>query len=66
MNTKPWWQSKTIWSDVVTVLMGALPLVDKQFGTHLTSSPMFATALAMLGALGLYGRSTATTSISGS
>lgn len=66
MGTKPWYTSKTIWSDVATVIMGALPLVDKQFGTHITTSPFFATALGLLGALGLYGRSTATTTISGS
>jgi hypothetical protein len=66
MPTKPWYQSKTIWSDVATVLMGALPLIDKQFGTHIASSPLYAGALALLGSLGIYGRSTSTTTISGS
>ncbi len=65
MQTKPWWQSKTIWSDVATVIMGMMPLIDKQFGTHIASSPLYSSALAFLGAFGIYGRTTATTTIGG-
>lgn len=64
MPTKPWYTSKTIWSDIVTVLLSILGLVDKYVtGGHIVSSPFYSMALTFLGAMGIYSRSTATTTI---
>lgn len=65
MPSKPWYQSKTIWSDIVTILLALLGFADKYF-THgvIVSSPFYAMALTFLGAMGIYSRSTATTTIS--
>lgn len=65
MPSKPWYESKTIWSDVVTVLLSILGLVDKYVtGGHIVSSPFYSMALTFLGAMGIYGRTTATTTVS--
>lgn len=65
MPSKPWYTSKTIWSDVVTILLAILGFVDKTWtGGHIVSSPFYSMALTFLGAMGLYGRATATTTIS--
>lgn len=64
VGTKPWYTSKTIWSDISTILLAILGLVDKYF-THgvITSSPFYSMALTFLGAMGIYTRSTATEKI---
>lgn len=65
MPSKPWYTSKTIWSDVVTILLAILGFVDKTWtGGHIVSSPFYSMALTFLGAMGIYGRATATTTIS--
>ena len=65
MLTKPWYQSKTVWSDIITILMAILGFVDKNWtGGHITGSPFYSMALTFLGAMGIYSRSTATTTIS--
>ena len=65
MPTKPWYTSKTVWSDIVTILMAILGFVDKTWtGGHIVSSPFYSMALTFLGAMGIYGRTTATTTIS--
>lgn len=62
MPTKPWYQSKTIWSDVVTILLAILGFVDKTWtGGHIVSSPFYSMALTFLGAMGIYTRANATT-----
>ncbi len=65
MPSKPWYQSKTIWSDIATIVLAILGLVDK-YATHgvITASPFYSMALTFLGAMGIYTRSTATTTIS--
>lgn len=65
MPTKPWYQSKTIWSDVATVIVAIVGLVDK-YATHgvITASPAYSTVVALLGAMGIYGRATTTSTIS--
>lgn len=65
MPTKPLVQSKTFWSDVVTLIVGALTLVDHYAGTHILSSSWAGTILGLAGAFGIYGRATADTQISG-
>ena len=64
MPTKPWYQSKTVWSDIVTILMAILGFVDKTWtGGHIVASPFYSMALTFLGAMGIYGRANATTTI---
>lgn len=63
-NSKPLWQSKTFWSDVVTIGLAAIELSDHYFGTHIMVNPMYAHALWIMGLLGIYGRKTADTKIS--
>jgi hypothetical protein len=64
MPTKPWYESKVIWSDICTIALSILGIVDK-YATHgtISGSPYYSMALTFLGALGIYGRSTATTII---
>lgn len=65
MPTKPWYKSVTIWSDIVTILVGtyatAQTTLAPHLGVNLPNIPGW--VLAFLGALGVYGRSTATTTI---
>lgn len=64
MPMTPWYKSKTIWSDVVTILLAVLCFVDKNWtGGHIVTSPYYGLGLTFLGALGIYGRATATTII---
>jgi len=56
---KPWYKSLTIWSGVVTVLVTAYNSATVQFG--LPAIPDF--VYAILGFLGVYGRTTASTVI---
>lgn len=62
METKPWYTSKTIWSDIATVAISIVGLVDLHFtGGKIASSPYYQIALTVLGGTGIYTRSTATT-----
>lgn len=64
MDTKKWYQSKTMWSDVVTVAIAIVGLVDAHFaGGKIATNPGYGVALTILGAMGLYGRKNATTQI---
>jgi hypothetical protein len=64
MDTKAWYKSKTIWSDIATVAISIVGLVDVHFaGGKIALSPIYQTILAVLGGMGIYTRSTATTKI---
>lgn len=64
METKPWYKSKTIWSDVATIAVAVVGFVDAHFtGGKIVTSPIYDAVLAVLGGLGIYTRSTATTKI---
>ena len=63
--TKPWYQSKTIWSDVLTFLMALVPVCDTLYGTHIASSPFYGQGLMLLGLVGIHGRLTSNTTIGG-
>lgn len=64
METKPWYQSKTIWSDVATIVISIVGFVDTNFTHgHITASPVYQGILTFLGAFGIYTRSTATAKI---
>ena len=61
VDTKKWWQSKTVLSGIVAVLVGTYNLVGANlapsFGWHLPAIPEF--VFTILGAIGIYGRVTA-------
>lgn len=58
-ETKPWYQSKGVWTGVVTVLLAAYGAAASQFGLPNTPEWIY----VLLGAAGLYSRVTANTKI---
>lgn len=63
MNSKDWWKSKTVWAGIITAVVGAAQTIGLQFGFDLLANPIASTVLAVLGVLGVYGRTTATTTL---
>ena len=63
MDTKKWWTSKTILSSILVVVIGGLQVYDKIAGTNIMGAELTGSILAILGALGIYGRSSADTKI---
>jgi hypothetical protein len=59
METKPWYMSKTVWAGVLAVAVAAWDQASISF--HLPTIPTF--VFAILGALGVYGRVSATTQV---
>lgn len=59
--TKPWYQSKTIWSAIVTAILGAIQPVSAAFG-HPIAVPLW--IIEVLTGLGLYGLRTGDAKIS--
>jgi hypothetical protein len=59
MDNKKWWQSKTVWAGVVAVILAAYGTAASQFGLP----PIPEWVFGILGALGIYGRTTASTTI---
>lgn len=66
MPSKPWYQSKTIWSAIVSFVIALYGLVGQYLvpalGFHLPAIPGI--LLTFMSAMGLYGRVNATTTIS--
>ena len=58
-TTKPWYLSKTIWAGIVGVLIVAYNAASTSFGLPAIPEWVF----ALLGAFGIYSRTTATTLI---
>ncbi len=63
MPTKALWQSKTFWSDVVTLAVAGVALSDQYFNTNLLNNPVYTHLLWIAGLVGIYGRKTADTQI---
>ena len=64
MESKPWYKSKTMWSDIATIALAVVGFVDKyKYSGAISASPWYSTALTFLGGIGLYGRATADTTI---
>jgi len=64
VDSKKWWTSKTMWAGIVTALLGLYELAKpfaEQTGHPLPQIP--GVVFTFLGALGVYGRKTATTVI---
>lgn len=64
-DKKEWWKSKTVWTGIVTVLIGLYDSVNGnlagQFGWNLPEIPTF--VYSVLGAIGVYTRAVATKTI---
>lgn len=58
--TKPWWQSKTVLSNIVMGILGVWGSLVAN-GVHLPSVPAW--VITLLSAVGIYGRVTADTQI---
>ena len=61
METKPWYQSKTIWAGILAVLFAAYDAFRANLGPAFPAIPEF--VYGLLGALGIYGRASATTTV---
>lgn len=58
---KPWYMSKTIWSDVATVVLAIVGFVDLHYSHgQIATNPIYQAVLGVLGATGIYTRSQAT------
>jgi len=61
METKKWYESKTIWSGIIAILIAVYntiqPLLAQHFGINLPVIPNW--VYTILGALGIYGRMSA-------
>jgi hypothetical protein len=64
-TTKPWYQSRTIWANIITFLIGVYGLVGANLsGTfHFVLPAIPAWLITILSAIGVYGRANATTEI---
>lgn len=60
-SEKDWYKSKTIWAGLITTLLAVAGIFG--FTTDLDANTIVNAAFALLGALGVYGRVTATTAI---
>lgn len=65
MPTKPWYESKTMWAGLITLLLNTYAALPGIFGLKLPEIPATVIAVidALLGGLVLHGRVTATTKI---
>lgn len=68
MESKPWYQSLTVWAGKAIILLQAIPLViawaDASFGLSLQSNPIVINVLSTVAAIiAIYGRFTAKTVI---
>lgn len=61
VESKKWYQSKTVWAGVVAVLSGTYELVRANLAPQLPPIPTW--IFTLLGAIGVYGRVTASTTI---
>ena len=63
MDSKKWYLSKGVWAGIITALIGAGTAIAKLFGIDLNTNSIFGVIITILGALGLYSRVTADTTI---
>lgn len=63
MESKKWYKSSTIWSDILTVVVMGIAVADNHFGTHIASNNIYATIIAILAGMGIKGRTGADTKI---
>ncbi len=68
MNSKPWYQSITVWAGAVVAFLQIIPTIiveiDKVVPADLTANPIVIQALSVIAAIvAIYGRFTAKTTI---
>lgn len=63
MDSKKWYQSKTIIAGILTAVIGAAQSIGLLFSFDLLANPIMSVVITILGALGVYGRSVANKSI---
>lgn len=63
MDSKKWYLSKGMWAGIITALIGAATSIAQVFGIDLASNAIFGIIITILGALGLYARATANTTL---
>lgn len=63
MDKKNWWKSKTVWACIITAVVGAAQTICLQFGFDLLSNPVASMILSILGAIGVYSRVIANTTL---
>lgn len=64
VESKKIYKSKTFWSDVMTIIVAIVGFADSYFASgQIATNPAYQGVLTVLGALGIYGRKTATTHI---
>lgn len=63
MESKKWYTSKTIWAQIISVVVASLSAVDQQFGTGILSTQVAAVIISVLQVIGVYGRVSATTKL---
>lgn len=61
IGSKPWYQSKAVWTGVVTALVGLATTLAPVFGINLEANAVYGMIIAVLGALGVYSRTVANT-----
>jgi hypothetical protein len=59
MDTKKWYMSKAVWAGIIGVIIAGYNSASATFGLPIVPEYVY----AILGALGVYGRTTATTVI---
>jgi hypothetical protein len=73
MDTKPWWQSTTVWANVATVVIGyavSMGFIPSAVGDAIinatpgTAQHLIGLVTTITGLLGIWGRVKATTKIS--
>lgn len=62
-NKKKWYQSKTILSNLLIVILATAGAIDAQFGTGILNNKIIAIVLSILGTIGIKGRLNAKTEI---
>jgi len=63
MESKKWYQSKTIWSQIISVVVALVSTIDQQFGTGMLTTQIAAVIISVLQVIGVYGRVNATSVI---
>ncbi len=53
-ETKPWWQSRTVWANVLSILFAVLSLAGVKLPEGLTQDQVLPVVLGIAGIVGLY------------
>jgi hypothetical protein len=62
-TTIKWWQSRTIWTQIATIAVGIILVLDKTLNWNLETSQGYTLVIGILQVLGIYARAIATNKI---